>query len=37
MLEMQLIGLEHQIVVEEKKQELQALQDAELSLSTMEA
>jgi hypothetical protein len=37
MLEMQLKGLEHQIVVEEKKQELQALQDAELSLSTMEA
>jgi hypothetical protein len=37
MLEMQLKGLEQQIVVEEKKQELQGLQDAELSLSTMEA
>jgi hypothetical protein len=37
MLEMQLKGLTHQIVVEEKKQELQALQDTERALSTMEA
>jgi hypothetical protein len=36
MLEMQLKGLEHQIVVEEKKQELQTLQDTERALSTVE-